>query len=235
MNKVYVIPAKAGIRKIIGGLDPGFRRDDNLYFVRYPEIVRRILPENFFNRPTLAVARGLPGKYLVRKYRGKTIALLITEVEAYDGPGDLASHASRGRTPRTKIMFGAAGRFYVYFTYGMHWLVNIVTGPKNYPAAVLIRAGKYYDPRKSALVSVNGPARLTKFLHIARAQNGKVSSRKTCLWFEDRGIKINRRDIVAGKRIGVDYAGPVWKNKFYRFGLESVRLDARGKNLIKKS
>lgn len=94
---------------------------------------------------------------------GKNAALQITEVEAYNGPLDRASHASRGRTPRTKIMFGPAGRFYIYFTYGMHWLVNIVTGSENYPAAVLIRAGKYYDPQKKEWSLVNGPARLTKF------------------------------------------------------------------------
>jgi DNA-3-methyladenine glycosylase len=184
--------------------------------------MKRTLPQNFFSGPPLVVARGLLGKYLVRKWRGKELSLLITEVEAYDGPNDLASHASHGRTPRTEIMFGPAGRFYVYFTYGMHWLVNIVTGQKGYPAAVLIRAGKYFDPKKGSWVLINGPARLTKFLHIMDVQNGKVADRKTGLWFEDRGLKIGAGNIVAGKRIGVDYAGPVWKNKLYRFNLKEA-------------
>ena len=179
----------------------------------------KILPASFFDRPTVTVAKNLLGKYLVRTYRGKAMGLIVTEVEAYDGPADLASHASRGKTPRTKIMFGSAGRFYVYFTYGMHWLVNVVTGPKHYPAAVLIRAGKYYDPKKKEWVLVNGPARLTKFLHITGAQNGKRAERKTGLWFEDRGVRIEKKNIAAGKRIGIDYAGPVWKNKLYRFTL----------------
>lgn len=145
---------------------------------------------------------------------------MITEVEAYDGPNDRASHASHGRTPRTKIMFGSAGRWYTYFTYGIHWLVNIVTGPKDYPAAVLIRAGKYYDLKQRAWVSLNGPARLTKFLKITGVQNGRPASRKAGLWLEDRGIKIRERDIVASKRIGVDYAGPIWSNKKWNFKLK---------------
>ena len=103
--------------------------------------MKKVLAQPFFDRPTLMVARKLLGKYLTRCWRGRTIALMVTEVEAYDGPHDRASHASRGRTPRNYLMFGEAGRFYVYFTYGMHWLVNIVTGPHGYPAAVLLRAG----------------------------------------------------------------------------------------------
>ena len=78
--------------------------------------MRKTLPATFFDRPTLAVARDLIGKYLVRRSRGKMHAVMITEVEAYDGPHDKASHASRGQTTRNRIMFDEAGRFYVYFT-----------------------------------------------------------------------------------------------------------------------
>jgi DNA-3-methyladenine glycosylase len=183
--------------------------------------VRKILSKKFFDRPTVMVAEDLIGKYIVRQRRGKSVALMITETEAYDGPNDLASHASRGKTPRTEIMFGDAGRFYVYFVYGMHWLVNIVTGPKNYPAAVLLRAGSYYDPLTKKEILINGPARLSKFLNISKIQNGKYADRKTGAWFEDRGAKIKPSRIIAQKRIGVDYAGPVWANKLYRFTLKS--------------
>ena len=182
--------------------------------------MKKILPLSFFDRPTLDVARDLLGASIVRRWRGRELSLVITEVEAYDGPRDRASHASRGRTPRTRIMFGPPGRFYVYFTYGMHWLVNIVTGPDDYPAAILIRAGKYYDAKKQAWISVNGPARLTKFLHIAKAQNGNIANPKHGLWFEDRGTAVAKENIMVGKRIGVDYAEPVWKNKLYRFGFD---------------
>jgi DNA-3-methyladenine glycosylase len=181
--------------------------------------MRIILPQKFFNRPTLEVARGLLGKYLVRKYQGKEVALIITGVEAYDGPHDLASHASRGKTPRTKTMFGEAGRFYVYFTYGMHWLVNIVTGPKEYPAAVLIRTGAYHDPKTNKEIVINGPARLTKFLKIAGAQDGEPARRKAGLWFEDRGTHIAKSDVISQKRIGVEYAGKIWANKKYNLSV----------------
>lgn len=182
--------------------------------------MKKVLDKKFFNRPTLVIARGLLGKYLVRRWRGRNLALMITEVEAYDGTRDKASHASRGRTPRTRIMFGEAGNFYVYFTYGMHWLVNIVTGPGDYPAAVLIRAGTYRDWKTGEEVSINGPARLAKFLKITGAQNGKSAVRENGLWFESRGVTMRRKNIVARKRIGVDYAGPIWSNKKWNFELE---------------
>ncbi len=180
----------------------------------------KILTQKFFNRPTLAVARALLGKFLIRRYRGKNIAVMITEVEAYDGPQDRASHASRGMTPRTKIMFGEAGRFYIYFTYGMHWLVNIVTGPKGYPAATLIRAGRTPDGK-----DIVGPARLTKYLKIDKRFNDEPANKKTGLWFENRTVQFKPSKIVAEKRIGVDYAGKIWANKLYNFKIETANVD----------
>lgn len=195
-----------------------------LYYYTTNRMMKKVLAASFFNRPTLAVAEKLLGKYLVRRYRGKTLAFMIAEVEAYDGPRDRASHAHSGETPRNRPMFGPAGRFYVYFTYGMHWLANIVTGPRGYPAAVLLRGGVYGNPRMgrkphAAPRTVNGPARLAKFLHIGRAQNGKPVSQRAGLWFENRGVKVPPGAIVAQKRVGVDYAGPVWANKKYNFAL----------------
>ena len=178
--------------------------------------MRKILAQKFFDRPTIEAAKELLGKYLVRRHRNKIIALKITEVEAYDGPRDRASHASRGRTKRTEIMFGPPRHFYVYFTYGMHWLVNVVTGPKDYPAAVLLRAGITDDDQH-----IVGPARLTKFLKIDGAQNGKPATRQTGLWFENRGAKIPARNTIASKRIGVDYAGPYWSAKKWNFKMKN--------------
>ncbi len=204
----------------------------------------KVLRQNFFNRPTLTVARELIGKYLVRKIRRKIIALKITEVEAYDGPRDRASHAVLHRavgrkvlhrageykaekTSRNAPMFGPPGKFYVYFTYGMHWILNVVTGPENYPAAILIRGTN----------KVVGPARLTKFLSVDKSLNGKPASRKTGLWFEDRPYavkapwgkeeKINLQKIIRMPRVGVAYAGALWSKKLYRFVL------AEKKNLPK--
>ncbi len=185
--------------------------------------MRRILTKKFFNRPALLVAKELLGKFLVRKVGQRTISLIIAEVEAYDGPLDKASHASRGITPRNAAMFGEAGHFYVYFTYGMHWMLNIVTGPKGYPAAVLIRAGvKSQESKvrnKTRTPLINGPARLTKYLKINKKLNGLQAAKKTGLWFEARGVRIRQQDIIASPRIGVDYAGR-WAKKLYNFKIK---------------
>jgi len=176
-----------------------------------------VLSQKFFNQPTIQAAKNLLGKFLVRRYRGNNIAVIVTEVEAYDGPHDLASHASRGIGERNKVMFGEAGCFYVYFTYGMHWMLNIVTGPKNYPAAVLIRAGIVFTKNGNKKI-LNGPAKLTKHLKIGKRFNGRIANKKTGLWLEDRGINIKPSQIIARKRIGVDYAGR-WAKKPYNFSI----------------
>ena len=140
---------------------------------------------------------------------------MITETEAYDGPNDKASHASRGKTKRTEPMFGEAGNFYVYLIYGMYYLLNVVTGPKNYPAAVLIRGAEKIGKNPLRL---NGPGKIVKYLRVTNKINAKPANKKTGVWFEDRGIIIKRRQIIAGKRIGVDYAEK-WRDKPYNFRL----------------
>ena len=184
------------------------------------------------------VARDLIGKYLVRKRGGKETALMITEVEAYDGPKDKASHASRGMTERNKIMFARGGYFYVYLCYGMYEMLNFVTGPEGYPAAILVRGGCDISPptnggprevegglpagRQGLRGVLDGPGKLTKFLNINRDINCKKIEKATGLWVEDRGIKINPRYIKRLPRVGVDYAGEVWKNKLYRFRYQTA-------------
>jgi len=186
---------------------------------RQPPKFRILLP-SFFERPALVIARELLGKYLVRRFNGVSSAHMITETEAYIGPQDLASHASKGLTPRTKIMFGTAGHFYVYFTYGMHWMLNIVTDKQDYPAAVLIRG----------LEDISGPARLTKSLKIDKALNGASAVRRSGLWIEDRGAVIPARHIRRTPRVGVAYAGK-WAEKPYRFLL----VDKAAFSITKKS
>ncbi|HUX35619.1 MAG TPA: DNA-3-methyladenine glycosylase [Candidatus Paceibacterota bacterium] len=183
---------------------------------------REKLAEKFFNRPTLAVARSLLGKFIVRKYGGKEIALMITEVEAYDGFKDRASHASRGKTARNAPMFGRPGYWYVYFTYGMHWLINIVTRETGYPAAALIRGGLTVD-RSGEPVKVSGPAKTAKFLKITGKFSGLPANTRTGFWIEDRGIRIPKQKIRRGRRIGVDYAGKIWASKSWRFFIAGFR------------
>lgn len=176
--------------------------------------MRKTLKKLFFEQPTLTVAQELLGKFLVRKVGKKTIAAMITEVETYDGPRDRASHASRGLTKRNAPMFGPAGRWYVYFTYGMHWLVNIVCGKNGYPAAVLIRGIQCIDVGRRY---IEGPARVTKFFRIDKRFNGKPATKQSSLWLEDRGVRINKRQVEKSGRIGVGYAGPVWAKKRWNF------------------
>ena len=167
------------------------------------------LTSAFFNRDALMVARELLGCALVVRRGGSLQKSMITETEAYVGPHDLASHAARGRTERTEVMFGPPGTLYVYFVYGIHWMLNVVTGPPGYPAAVLIRG----------VAEITGPGRLTKALRIDGRFNGLAAEKQTGLWFEERaGARAPR--IARSARIGVAYAGPVWSQKEYRFTLK---------------
>jgi DNA-3-methyladenine glycosylase len=166
-----------------------------------------ILEAEFFARPTALVARDLLGKVLVRRQGCLRRRSIIIETEAYEGPHDLACHSSRGRTARTEVMFGPAGRFYVYKIYGLHWMLNVVTGGDGQGAAVLIRG----------LACASGPARLTAALNIDGSFTGRRASRRTGLWFEDTGVSVRARDILRTPRIGVDYAGPIWALKKLRY------------------
>jgi DNA-3-methyladenine glycosylase len=108
-----------------------------------------------------------------------------------------------------KPMFGAGGTFYIYRCYGLHWMLSVVTGPIDYPAAVLIRS----------IDGIVDPARLTKALGITGELNGKVASKETSVWFSE-GPRPPRKQIMRSARIGVDYAGSVWALKPYRFKLD---------------
>jgi len=159
----------------------------------------------------LKVAKELLGKYLVRKIGNKIIREKITETEAYVGPHDLACKSSRGKTEGNKIMYEEAGTIYVYFTYGMHWMLNIVTEEKDFPSAVLIRGTEV----------TSGPARLTKALSIDKKLNGLKLGEKSGLWIEENlKTKNSKLKISKTPRIGIDSSGPIWANKPYRFILE---------------
>lgn len=178
---------------------------------------------NFFNRNTLEVASDLIGCLLVVEKDGQPCRYLITETEAYDGPQDLACHASKGRTKRTEVLFAEPGTVYVYLCYGMHWLVNLVTGPAGYPAAVLIRGVQTLDGSRH----YDGPAKLTKALGITGQMNGKALGPEIGLWVEPRPAGMKQLQIKTGPRIGVDYAGPIWSQVPYRFLLvqeQSARM-----------
>lgn len=172
--------------------------------------MRKVLNDQFYNQDTRVVARALLGKYLVRRQAGKEIAHMITEVEAYDGQSDLASHAKGGPTKRSSIMFGPSGFWYVYLVYGLHYMLNIVTRGKGYPAAILIRG----------LDDLSGPGKITKYLNINQHLNKQKANRKSGLWIEDRGKIVLAKNISRLPRIGIDYAPTVWRDKPWRFKIK---------------
>lgn len=154
------------------------------------------------------VAPKMIGHFLCIRKDGREDRHVISEVEAYHGFEDKASHAHRGKTPRNAVMFGPHSYWYVYLCYGVHWMLNLVTGPVDYPSAVLIRGAGLFD----------GPGKLTKAMGIDRRFDGEACSRETGLWIE-RNPDVVREGprIMRTQRIGVDYAGAVWAKKKWRF------------------
>ncbi|HYP16968.1 MAG TPA: DNA-3-methyladenine glycosylase [Opitutus sp.] len=169
---------------------------------------RVIGPQELDSLDSVATARWLIGKFLVRRWDdGREMARMITEVEAYDGEHDLACHARAGRTRRTEVMYGPPGVWYVYLCYGIHEMLNLVVAPDGSPAAILIRG----------VEGISGPGRVTKQLEIDRGLNGRPADAASGLWLEDRGLVVPRTKVQATPRIGVDYAGEVWAQKPWRF------------------
>lgn len=161
------------------------------------------LPLDFFRRDVLEVAPDLLGKYLVRKMdNGDIIRLMITDVEAYRGEEDKACHASRGKTPRTETLYLEGGHIYVYLIYGLHWLLNIVTGDKEQPQGVMIRA----------VEGIYGPGRVGRYLQLDISLRGQLITGEH-LWIEDSDI---HRSYKTAPRVGIDYAEE-WKDKPWRF------------------
>ena len=165
------------------------------------------LLRDFFIRDVLHVAPELVGKILVIRSKDNSVRrFIITETEAYRGAEDKACHACKGRTPRTEIMFHEGGRLYVYLVYGMYWMLNVVSGQKNIPQAVLIRGVENYS----------GPGKITRSLGIDRSFYGEDLNISERIWFEDTGITTV---VKTAQRIGIDYAGEYWKTRPWRYYL----------------
>ena len=172
------------------------------------------------------VARDLLGQRLVRLLNGQRVSGLILEAEAYDGESDLACHARSGRTERNSMMYGDAGHAYIYFTYGMHWMLNCVCGPAGYPAAVLLRAILPLEgldiiaARRAGIAEklwCDGPAKLTRALSIDKNLNGAdLCVRKDAIFIE-KGFEIPEEDVQRTPRIGIQYAGEPWVSQPWRF------------------
>lgn len=169
------------------------------------------LTRDFYDRPAVTVAHDLLGRLLIHRTPATTHIGRIVEVEAYLGPGDLAAHTSRGRTARTRAMFGPPGHAYVYLIYGLHHCINVVTGPEGSGTAVLLRA---LAPVQGLTTGTNGPGRLCRAMEITLDCYGMDLCSDT-LWLA-RDDAPEPVSIAASPRIGVDYAGE-WRDKPLRF------------------
>ncbi len=169
------------------------------------------LPAGFFQRNVLEVAPELLGKNLIRQFDdGQQKKYVIAEVEAYSGDGDLACHASKGKTPRTEVMFREGGLVYVYLVYGIHWLLNIVTGKEGDASAVLIRG----------LEGIEGPGRVGKALCLDKSFYGENLFKSNRIWIENSEKKV---EFTISPRIGINYAGEPWVSKPWRYLLISPK------------
>ena len=180
------------------------------------------LSRRFFARPTLTVARELLNQRLVRVYQGERLSGIIVETEAYIGEDDSAAHSFHGRTSRTAIMYGDPGKAYVYFTYGMHWMLNFVTESEGFPAAVLVRA---LAPAEGIETMrrlrgreplADGPAKLCQALAIDRSLLGEDIATSDKL-FVERRPQIPEAKVQRTPRIGIGYADASARERPWRF------------------
>ncbi|MBN1440283.1 MAG: DNA-3-methyladenine glycosylase [Anaerolineales bacterium] len=197
------------------------------------------LPRAFFRQPTLQTARALLGTRLVRLDRGRRLSGIIVETEAYIGRQDLGCHASRGgRTPRNEAMFGLPGRAYVYFTYGMHWLLNVVTEDEGIPAAVLVRAmipdeGREAMRRRRAGREplAGGPAMLCMALGIDKRWNGHDLCKRSSRLYLERAFSISNDSVTKGPRVGLYTVPEPWKSIPWRFRASPAAVEILSRQL----
>ena len=192
------------------------------------------LTRGFYTKPTLKVAKELLGKCIVRKIGRKKLVGKIIETEAYIGPQDRASHSFGGKiTPRNRAEYLIGGHIYIYLVYGMYWQLNISTGKEGRPECLLIRA---LDLGKLA----NGPGKVCRYLKLDKSFYGEDLTKSKRIWLDynpptassrsrserapDKGEKIKSTQIISTKRIGIDYAGPYWSKRKWRFLLKTAKI-----------
>jgi len=193
--------------------------------------VAKILPRSFYSRPTLTVARELIGARLIRILDGVKLVGLIAETEAYISEKDMACHARAGLTPRTRVMYGEPGHAYVYFTYGNHWMLNVVTERQGFPAAVLIRAiqaieGVEVMSARRQGRDTFGPGKLCQAMGIGQAENGvDLTNTASGLWIED-GVKVPKTLVTKGPRVGLNNTPEPWLSKPWRFMVKGWKINS---------
>ncbi|HOF25565.1 MAG TPA: DNA-3-methyladenine glycosylase [Anaerolineaceae bacterium] len=202
---------------------------------------RGILPRSFYDRPAPQVAPQLVGCRLVRIFNGERLAGLITETEAYQGEEDLACHARVGFTARTAPMYGPPGHAYIYFTYGMHWLLNAVTDKEGVPAAVLIRGllpTEGLEKMEELRPTLNhdkgwldGPAKLAQAL----ALDGQLNRADLCApdssLFIEEGVRITPEALQMKPRVGINSVPEPWRSVPWRWQIDSQTLQKLSSDL----
>ncbi len=187
------------------------------------------LSRKFYNRPTLKVARELIGARLVRILDGQKLIGIITETEAYISEKDMACHAKAGRTPRTQVMYGPPGHAYVYFTYGNHWMLNVVTEREGYPAAVLIRAiqpieGIEIMSKRRSGRDTFGPGKLTQAMGITKSENGLDLTEAASSLRIEAGQAVPNSLVTKGPRVGLNSTPEPWLSKPWRFLVKGWKI-----------
>lgn len=200
----------------------------------HPISLLNLIPEEFYSRNAVEVARDLLGKLVVRIHQDELLAGQIIEAEAYQGEEDLGCHAKAGLTARTRVMYGPPGRAYIYFTYGMHWMLNAVTGAEGVPGAVLIRGFEPVygldsirkhrpQPKRNIPGHLNkdwtdGPAKLCQALGLDGSLNGiNLCERNSDLWISDAGVRVPDDEIGRTPRIGMNTVPEPWFSIPWRF------------------
>lgn len=189
------------------------------------------LEREFYNRPALQVTRELLGMRLVRVEAGQRLSGVVVETEAYIGEQDLGCHCKAGRTPRTQVMYGPAGHAYVYFTYGMHWMLNFVLEGEGCPAAALIRAIRPIEGVELIAARrlgqpearwTDGPGKICRALNIDKRLNGANLCAPGAELFVEQGDPIPDSSVTIGPRVGLNSVPEPWKSKPWRFRVSGV-------------
>lgn len=188
-----------------------------------------MLGPDFFERPSPLLAPDLIGKALARRQNGTLLVGIITETEAYQGQEDLACHARVGKTKRNQVMFGESGRAYIYFTYGMHWLLNIVADQVGIPAAVLIRAVYPLAGVEAMALNrphltrgsqwLNGPAKLTQAFVLDGSLNGHDIRESRSELFVEEGLAVPENMLKVSPRVGLGNTPEPWLSLPWRWEL----------------
>jgi len=202
------------------------------------------LDRAFFDRPTLQVARGLLGMRLVHQEVDGPISGFIVETEAYRGMEDLGCHARSGCTPRNAVMFGPPGHAYVYFTYGMHWMLNFVTEREGFPAAVLLRAVVPQDglekiaarrPGKPRSIWTDGPGKICQAFGVDRSLNGTDLCAQESLLYLETGLPVSAESVTTGPRVGLNNVPEPWKSIPWRFQALDFKTQLRELGELRES